>query len=791
MKQILFFAAYFISSISIYAQKTINGKVIDASNNTPLIGATIISGEVATKTNKDGAFTIACTGNTRITVSFVSYETQERVIKNCDESIVILLVPSSTSLSNVEITATSSQNKSLLYQPASITKLGATEIKRGTGLFLDDVINTNVTGVTMQRRSVAAGQQFNIRGYGNGIRGTNGPQSNFDGQGYKVYLNGIPITDAEGITMMDDIDFGSIGNVEVVKGPAGTLYGLAIAGVVNLRTVRPYVGKTSVGQETLIGNYGLLRSTTSLQTASDRSSLLVNFGYQESNGYMAHTASTKRFANFSGEFDVNARQTVNVYAGYTKSYDERGGELTIAQYNAGDYSGNPAYIKNNAHSQVSSFRGGIGHTYRFSNVISNTTTVFGTGMATDVSSAGGWTDKDPLNFGLRSTFDTKFPVSSGISLSGITGVETQTEFAQTLGYSMGQNPNDANGYNIITGIRSNQYTHSSTLSYFTEWTLALPHDVSITAGVGNSNMKIKLDDRIYAANKPTHFEKTYDNLVSPHFAVNKVFSKALSVYASYSTGYKAPVSSYFFIPYATGVNNTGIVNTGLKPEKGTQYEVGSKGSLLHDRLNYQLALFEAKFKNKMAAVAVPNSTNTATLYSYIVNSGRQDNKGIEAAVSYKVFENENGVFRMVRPFGNITYSDFKYENYKFQFSGTTAPVDYDGKTVAGVAKIVANLGLDLNMVYGFYANFVYNHKDPVYITLDGANKAKGYDIFNAKIGFRQSLSSHFDLDVYAGGNNVTGKQYYYMVFVNQLPDAYLPAPKKALLFGGLNLKYNF
>jgi iron complex outermembrane receptor protein len=34
---------------------------------------------------------------------------------------------------------------------------------------------------------------------------------------------------------------------------------------------------------------------------------------------------------------------------------------------------------------------------------------------------------------------------------------------------------------------------------------------------------------------------------SPHVAINKVINKNVSVYASYSTGYKAPVSSYFFI----------------------------------------------------------------------------------------------------------------------------------------------------------------------------------------------------------------------------------------------------
>jgi len=787
MKQFLFAAIGIVSSMSLYAQKTISGKVIDAITNTPLIGATITSGEKATKTDRNGAFSIPCDGNLRLHISFIGYETQERAVKSCDEIVVISLASTSTTLSNVEITATSAQNKSLLYQPLSITKLGVTEIKRGPGLFMDDAINTNVPGVTLQRRTVSAGQQFNIRGYGNGTRGTNGPQSNFDGQGYKVYLNGIPITDAEGITLMDDIDFGSIGNVEVVKGPSGTVYGLAIAGVVNLRTVRPVVGKTSIGQETLVGNYGLLRSTTSFQSGSDKSSVLVNFGYQESDGYMAHTASNKKFTNFFGEFDINARQSLKVYAGYTKSYDERGGELTVAQYNAGDYSGNPAYIKNNAHSSVNSFRGGIGHTYRFSNIISNTTTVFGTAMATDVSSAGGWTDKNPLNFGLRSTFDTKFPIGNGISLSGITGIETQTQYAQTIAYTMGQNPNNPNGVNIITGIRTNQFTRSSTLSYFTEWTLALPGDLSVTAGVGNSNMKITLDDRIYALNKPTYFERTYNNMLSPHAAINKVLNKALSVYAAYSVGYKAPVSSYFFIPYAN--NAGGIVNTELKPEKGVQYEIGSKGSLLHDRLNYQLALFKIDFKNKMTSL--PYSNGSVTLYNRIVNGGSQDHKGVEVTISYKAFESETGVVRLIRPFANGAYSDFKYENYLFQFQNDPSPKNYDGLHVAGVAKLVVNAGIDFNLAYGFYGNFVYNHRDPVNITLDGTLRAKGYDIINAKLGFRQNLSSHFDLDVYAGGQNLTGKQYYYMIFVQQLPDAYLPAPKKALLFGGLNLKYNF
>lgn len=786
MKQVFFLAALFAACFSIQAQ-TIRGRVLDAATNHPLTGATIFYAGEKTETAANGSFSLACGRSNQFTVSYTGYTSTEVLIQNCKDEILVLLAPTAGALERVEITATSNQNKSLLYQPASITKMGTTELKRGTGLFLDDAINANVPGVSMQRRTVSAGQQFNIRGYGNGVRGTNGPQSNFDGQGYKVYLNGIPVTDAEGITLMDDIDFGSIGNVEVVKGPAGTLYGLAIAGVVNLRTVRPAPGTTAIGQETIIGKYGLLRSTTSFQTATSRSSLLVNYGYQESDGYMAHTASTKRFVNASGEFQLNEKQSLTFYAAHANSYDERGGELTIAQYNAGDYSGNQVYIKNGAHSRVTSFRGGVGHTYRFNATIANTTTLFGTAQATDVSSAGGWTDKNPINYGLRSTLDTRFSVGEGSTLSGITGVETQSQYAETVSYRMGQNPADPNGPNIVQDIRSNQYTRSGVLSYFTEWTLALPHDLSITAGVGNSVMKIELNDRIYAPDKPLNFYRKYDAMVSPHVAINKVFSKELSLYASYSKGYKAPVSSYFFIPYATNSNGaipgTGIVNTGLQPEKGTQYEIGSKGSLLHDRLNYQLALFNALFENKMSAVSVSNGT--VTLYSYIVNAGRQNNKGLELALGYTAWNKDAGFFRAIRPFGNLTYSDFTYED--FVFLGK----NYNGNAVAGIPKFTSNLGVDLTMAAGLYANLVYQYKDPVNITLDGASRTSSYNLLNAKAGIRHSLSAHSNLDAFVGANNLGGVKYYNMIFVNQLPDAYLPAPKGTYYFGGLNLKYIF
>jgi iron complex outermembrane receptor protein len=178
------------------------------------------------------------------------------------------------------------------------------------------------------------------------------------------------------------------------------------------------------------------------------------------------------------------------------------------------------------------------------------------------------------------------------------------------------------------------------------------------------------------------------------------------------------------------------------------------------------------------------------LYSYIVNSGEQLHKGVEAIVRYELINNNNSFLRSVKPFANITYSNFKYVTFTYD-SSVTKQVSFKDNAVAGVPKVMANIGIDVSTKAGLYANLTFNYKDKIPVTALNDVYTTSYSLLNAKIGFRSSLSKHFDLDLYAGGQNLTGTKYFLMVFVNQLPDAYIPAASKATLFGGMNLKYNF
>lgn len=783
------------------AQKgQISGTVTDAQSGQPVAGVTITSGSIkGIITDANGHFSIPCSGETDIYISYLGYEPVQQKI-NCGQTIVIKLVLSANELNKFEIVGSPNKGKSSLEEPASIVKLGETELRRSTGFLMDDAINTNVPGVTMMRRTFSAGQNLNIRGYGNGIRGTNGANSNFDGQGYKVYLNGIPITDAEGITLMDDIDFGSVGSTEILKGPAGTLYGLAIAGAVNMKTIKPQPGKVSLSQQFLAGSYGLGRYTTTLAIGKEKSSILINYGKQQFDGFMPHTASKKDFVNIFGEFSPNSKQSISTYLGYSNSYDERNGELTIGQWDTLDFSGNPAYIKNNAHSHVMTFRTGVNHSWKFNDKVTNNTSIFGTGLISDVSSAGGWTDKSSLNFGFRTTFDTKFKFAEKYILTGITGFESQAQNAQIIGYPMIRDSFNLSGDNILGTIRSNQYIETRTSSAFSDWSLALSKAMSISAGLGYSTMSIYMNNRLYSlANNnpsnpaalriPVEFRNNYHGMLSQHFGINYMIQKNMSIYGSYRTGYKAPVSSYFFVPV------TGEVLTGLKPELGTQLEAGTKGNVMKEKLYYEVAVFYALYKNKMTTIAVPNAANTATSYVYVTNGGEQKNLGVEFLMRWNAYKSETGFFKNISPFLNGAWSQFKYGNFKFQqLSADKKNVkesDFSGKVVPGVPPIVINVGVDFNTKPGLYGNISVNYRDKMYFTSDNLNQAKSYTLVNAKLGYRKTFLKHFDADIYFSALNITSEKYYQMVFVNQLPDAYLPGPNKINYFGGATLKYNF
>jgi iron complex outermembrane receptor protein len=675
-------------------------------------------------------------------------------------------------LDSVKIVA--SREAPELTEPMAITSLSRTEITRRSGLFLDEVLNFT-PGLRMERRTMGGGQRITIRGYGN--------RTNFDGSGYKAYLNDIPITDAEGVTVLDDIDAGTLGRVDVIRGPASTMYGAGIGGVVHLYTLRPELRGTTATQEVTAGADGLQRYDTRLASLSAASTLLLNYGHQDYDSYHLHSASTKDHATFVGDFRPSERRTISTSLTYAHSYDQRAGQLDSAQFFNKENVGEAPYLNNDGHNDLESLRAGVTHRIQFNNRIENATTGYFTGVTREDVFAVGLSPKSSQSFGARTLFTTRFAPSLG-PIVGNTGGEFQKTNAFAKSYALS---------NLVVGApRTDLETATSQASLFSQWDLGLPSAFTLSVGGSVNFIEYAIRDRLANAANPTHADlsgrQVYDPVVTPRVSLRKGFGDDVSVWASVSQGYT---------PSTTGdavIAATGEANTGLKPERGTQYEIGPSGLVLDNRLMYQLALFDLRISDKLTSQSVFDNGGTQ-LYAYTVNAGDQSNKGAELSLAYSVINDRQSALSTLRPFVTYAYSDFTFTDFKSNNNNNGGTVDYTGNQVPGVPKNVYTVGLDAAARMGLYGNATVEHVDAMPITNDNVHDAPAYSVLNAKLGVRRDVGRGLSLDVFAGGMNLTGSLYYTMVFLNgnysgASPKVFLPGAPDARYYGGVKLSYH-
>ena len=107
-------------------------------------------------------------------------------------------------------------------------------------------------------------------------------RSPFGVRNVKIYWNEIPFTDPGGNTYLNLIDFSSINNLEVIKGPGSSLYGAGTGGVL-LMSSRPESERAHM--EITRGGYNLFRAAGSIQWGNSKQYFKVSFARQSSDGY--------------------------------------------------------------------------------------------------------------------------------------------------------------------------------------------------------------------------------------------------------------------------------------------------------------------------------------------------------------------------------------------------------------------------------------------------------------------------------------------------------------------------
>ena len=571
----------------------------------------------------------------------------------------------------------------------------------------------------------------------------------------------------------------------MLKGPSSSLYGSYVGGALRLTTVRPLPGQTSLAQQVESGSDGLLRTTTSYATASDNSDLLIDYAHQGYDSFRPHSSSSKEYVHATGDLTVSDNQTLSAYFSYNRSFEELAGEIDSLPFYQRQPLSNAAYLANDSHIALNSFVVGVTDQYRFGRRFSNRTTVFGTGRSSNQPFAHGFTDVTQHNVGARSVFG----YADQWGTIGVTG---------SLGGTLQRSDITTNGVFIIPAppyverptAQENWATNSS---LFTEWSLAFPSQLTVTAGASLVDNRFAIHNLLknnQLFDTTTTVVKSFDAELLPRVAVTKGFGTVGTLYASVGTGYTPPL-------LGNVVSNNGALNLALEPERAVQYEVGAQGSFFDHRLDAQVALFDLENTNKLISQTVNSVTST-------INAGKQRNRGVEASAGLLLLDDPTALVSHVRPWVSYAFTDATFVDFRSDANGTAQTVDYSGNEVPRVPRNMVSAGLDIGSRSGAYLTTTYRHVDRVPVTFDNSTYVRGYDLLGGRVGYRRPVSPHWLLDAFVGGDNLTGSTHYAFLFVGPNyaglatdaagghGDGYIiPAPYDATLFGSLTLRYVF
>ncbi|HBK29037.1 MAG TPA: TonB-dependent receptor, partial [Parabacteroides sp.] len=256
----------------VFAQNKVTGRVVDATTNEPVIGATVtIANEhTGTLTDIEGNFTIDVKElPTTIHISFIGYKEQQVDVYDATEAITIPLTEEQDVLQEVVVVGYGVQKRKELT--GAIASVGKETLKQVTTSF-DNLLGGAVSGLNVSQSSglPGASSSLRIRG-GNSITGKNEPLYVIDGM--LIYNDNS--TTSTGVTRatsdfnpLASINPSDIESIEVLKDvSASAIYGSRGAnGVIIITTRSGKKGKNnmhciySIGWQTASKKLDLMRA---------------------------------------------------------------------------------------------------------------------------------------------------------------------------------------------------------------------------------------------------------------------------------------------------------------------------------------------------------------------------------------------------------------------------------------------------------------------------------------------------------------------------------------------------
>ncbi len=194
---------------SIFQELTITGKITDASNGAPILGAAVKVRSTArgTSTDANGQFSLAVMPNEIVEVSYIGFAAQEFVVDSNRRVYNLALQASLSTLDEVVVTGYSAQRVKDLT--GSVAVVNVKDLKQQPAASPIEALQGKATGVQIINDGApGATPQIRIRGFS--TINNNDPLYVIDGMPYEGKLGWLNANDIESMQVLKDASAASI-----------------------------------------------------------------------------------------------------------------------------------------------------------------------------------------------------------------------------------------------------------------------------------------------------------------------------------------------------------------------------------------------------------------------------------------------------------------------------------------------------------------------------------------------------------------------------------------------------
>ncbi|WP_136480079.1 TonB-dependent receptor family protein [Cognatitamlana onchidii] len=758
----LLFILFLISLLS-HSQELNTIRIIDQEDKFVLPKVTIInqSTKDTTFTNYNGSFTTATPG--KYVFKKDGYILKHQNIN--DSKLQIVELQKNPAQLN-EVIVNSNQIPTKLKKSVnSLSLISAYDIDLGNNVDMPQTLN-RASGIFMQTGALNT-NRITIRGIGS--------RNLFGTAKLRAYFKDIPLTNGSGETSIEDFELGAISKFEIIKGAGSTAYGAGLGGTIHITPKNGQFNMAKAASELSAGSFGLLKGLLSFNYGSKKEDISTIYSITHSDGYRENNNYDRQTFTFSSNHFINGSNQISLLFSYVDLK-----AFIPSSLNEDDYRNNPqsaAFSWKNAKGHEDFKRGIIGlsweHDYSFKT--KQVTSLFSSLRDAYEARPFNILEENTRALGLRTKIASKFNLFEN-TLNYVVGFEIfNDQYKHQTFQNLYQDFPPGTG-SVKGDALSNYKEQRSYYNFFLDSNYAISAKTTLVFGINMNQTFFSLEDRFPATseNPDQSGDFKFNIIASPKFGVSYEITDKLSIYSNVSHGFSPISLEETLLP-------NGLINNNIKPETGWNYELGTRGTLINNKLNFQASIFRMDVKNLL----VPRRTDLDEFIG--INAGRTQHDGLELNMNYNIINTSTVT---LDSFLSYTLNAFSFKEF------IDDDADYSGNDLTGVPAEVFNIGFVCESREGVYANVTHQYVGQIPITDSNNIYTKSYSLTNCKLGFKRILNKSININVFLGINNIFDEAYASQVLINassfggNAPRYYYPG-NPVNYYGGINLGLKF